>query len=70
MKKHSKFKRIAALSIVVLWVSLLIITLIVSFINTENMQKLFTGLIITDIGLPVVAYAMMLAYKYLSGKDS
>lgn len=70
MNNHSKIKRFASLSIVVLWVILLITTLIVAFIDTENMKKLFTGLIITDIGLPIVAYAMMLAYKYLSGKNS
>ena len=58
----------AAFTVVILWISLLIITLIVSFIDTENMRKLFTGLIIMDIGLPIVAYAMMLAYKYMSGK--
>ncbi|MCI8426512.1 MAG: hypothetical protein HFJ03_03035 [Lachnospira sp.] len=68
MNNHSKIKRLAALTVVILWISLLIITLIVSFIDTENMRKLFTGLIIMDIGLPIVAYAMMLAYKYMSGK--
>lgn len=68
MDNHSKIKRLGALAVVILWISLLIITLIVSFIDTENMKKLFTGLIITDIGLPIVAYAMMLAYKYMSGK--
>ncbi len=68
MNNHSKIKRLAALTVVILWISLLIITLIVSFIDTESMRKLFTGLIITDIGLPIVAYAMMLAYKYMSGK--
>ncbi len=68
MNNHSKIKRLGALTVVILWISLLIITLIVSFIDTENMKKLFTGLIITDIGLPIVAYAMMLAYKYMSGK--
>ncbi len=68
MNNHSKIKRLGALTVVILWISLLIITLIVSFIDTENMRKLFTGLIITDIGLPIVAYAMMLAYKYMSGK--
>ncbi len=57
------------MTVVILWISLLIITLIVSFIDTESMRKLFTGLIITDIGLPIVAYAMMLAYKYMSGKN-
>ena len=68
MNNHSKIKRLAAFTVVILWISLLIITLIVSFIDTENMRKLFTGLIIMDIGLPIVEYAMMLAYKYMSGK--
>ena len=64
MNNHSKIKRLAAFTVVILWISLLI----VSFIDTENMRKLFTGLIIMDIGIPIVAYAMMLAYKYMSGK--
>ena len=48
-----KFKRIAALAVVIAWAALIIITLITAFI---------------DIVLPVVAYAMMLMYKYISGR--
>ena len=55
-----KFKRIAALTIV---------TLITAFIDNETAHTLFKGLIFTDIVLPVVAYAMMLVYKYLSGRS-
>lgn len=66
MKK--KIVRIAALTAVVLWAILIITTIIVAFIDTETTNLLFTGLIITDILLPVVIYAMMLAYKYLRGK--
>jgi len=68
MNHQSKLKKIAALTVVILWGVLLLATLIISFIDTEEMHRLFTGLIITDIGLPVVAYAMLLAYKYMSGK--
>lgn len=62
-----KFKRIAALTIVILWAALIIVTLITAFIDNETAHTLFKGLIFTDIVLPVVAYAMMLVYKYLSG---
>ena len=58
-----KFKRIAALTIVILWAALIIVTLITAFIATETAHTLFKGLIFTDIVLPVVAYAMMLVYK-------
>ena len=63
-----KFKRIAALTIVILWAAL-IVTLITAFIDNETAHTLFKGLIFTDIVLPVVAYAMMLVYKYLSGRS-
>lgn len=64
-----KFKRIAALTIVILWAALIIVTLITAFIDNETVHTLFKGLIFTDIVLPVVAYAMMLVYKYLSGRS-
>ena len=63
-----KFKRIAALAVVIAWAALIIITLITAFIDNETAHTLFKGLIFTDIVLPVVAYAMMLMYKYLSGR--
>ena len=63
-----KFKRIAALAVVIAWAALIIITLITAFIDNETDHTLFKGLIFTDIVLPVVAYAMMLMYKYLSGR--
>ena len=58
-----KFKRIAALAVVIAWAALIIITLITAFIDNETAHTLFT-----DIVLPVVAYAMMLMYKYISGR--
>ena len=63
------FKRIAALTIVILWAALIIVTLITAFIDNETAHTLFKGLIFTDIVLPVVAYAIMLVYKYLSGRS-
>jgi hypothetical protein len=63
-----KFKRIAALIIVILWVGLIIATLICAFIPTEDAHNLFMGLMFTDIGLPVVVYAMTLIAKLLKKK--
>ena len=40
-----------------------------AFIDNETAHTLFKGLIFTDIVLPIVAYAMMLMYKYLSGRN-
>ena len=37
--------------------------------RTRKKHTLFKGLIFTDIVLPIVAYAMMLMYKYLSGRN-
>lgn len=61
-----KFKKAAALIIVIAWGILLLTTLITAFIDNETAHTLFKGLIFTDIVLPIVAYAMMLMYKYLS----
>lgn len=61
-----QFKRIAALIAVILWIGLIITTLVVSFINTEEMHTLFIGLIFTDIIFPIIIYAMMLVYRILA----
>ena len=61
-----KFKKAAAL---IAWGILLLTTLITAFIDNETAHTLFKGLIFTDIVLPIVAYAMMLMYKYLSGRN-
>lgn len=65
-----KFKRLAALTVVILWGVLILTTLVVAFIDSEFTNTLFRGLIYTDIVLPVVAYAMLLAYKFLSGNKN
>lgn len=70
MQLMKKFKRFAALTAVVLWVLLLLTTLITAFINTETARTLFNGLIYTDIIFPVVVYAMMLIYRYLSKRNN
>ncbi len=62
------FKRIAALTAVVLWGILIIITLVTAFINTPAAKTLFKGLIYTDIVFPIVIYAMMMVYRFLSKK--
>lgn len=64
-----KFKKAAALTIVIAWGILLLTTLITAFIDNETAHTLFKGLIFTDIVLPIVAYAMILMYKYLSGRN-
>ena len=64
-----KIKRIAALTAVIAWGLLLLVTLITAFINTDSARTLFNGLIFTDIILPIVVYAMMLVYRILSHKS-
>lgn len=61
-----KIKRGAALTTVILWGVLIIVTLITAFIDTQTARTLFKGLIFTDIVFPIVIYAMMLVYRYLS----
>ena len=64
-----KIKRIAALTAVIAWGLLLLVTLITAFINTDSARTLFKGLIFTDIIFPIVIYAMMLVYRILSHKS-
>lgn len=61
-----KIKQGAALTAVILWGVLIIVTLITAFIDTQTARTLFKGLIFTDIVFPIVIYAMMLVYRYLS----
>lgn len=60
-------KRVFALIIVILWVALIIATLICSFI--PSLHGLFVGLMYTDIGLPVVAYAIILVARILKKNE-
>ena len=64
-----KIKRIAALTAVIAWGLLLLVTLITAFINTDSARTLFNVLIFTDIIFPIVIYAMMLVYRILSHKS-
>ena len=64
-----KIKRIAALTAVIAWGLLLLVTLITAFINTDSARTLFNGLIFTGIIFPIVIYAMMLVYRILSHKS-
>ncbi|MGN0316480.1 MAG: hypothetical protein ACI4E1_00920 [Lachnospira sp.] len=63
-----KFKQIAALLAVIIWVGFIILTMVVSFINNELCKRIFPGLIFTVIVFPVVIYGMMLIYKLLKGR--
>ena len=62
------FKKVTALAIVILWILLILTTLIVPFINTETARTLLKGLIVIDICLPVVGYAIRLMSHLLSKK--
>lgn len=62
------FKKVTTLAIVILWILLILTTLIVAFINTETARTLLKGLIVIDICLPVVGYAIRLMTHLLSKK--
>ena len=51
-----------------MWILLILTTLIVAFINTETARTLLKGLIVIDICLPVVGYAIRLMSHLLSKK--
>ena len=64
----NKFKRAGALIIVILWGILILTTVIVAFIDTPFCNSLLGGLMMTDIFLPIIAYAIMLMYRLLKNK--
>lgn len=64
---NNTFKRIGALTIVILWGLLIIATLIAALVDSDFTRTIFPGLVFTVIGLPVVAYAMLLVYRILNG---
>lgn len=64
----SKLKRIGALAVVIILAALYITTFILAFMQSPEAKALFQGCLIATIGLPVVLYAMMLAWKFMSGK--
>ena len=63
------FKRSTALAIVILWAMLIITTLIVAFMNTETSRTLLKGLLVIDVCLPVVGYAIKIMANLLSNKN-
>ena len=60
--------RIGAIVIVVILIALYMTRLILSFMQSAEAKLFFRGCAIATVGLPVVLYAMMLAYKFMSGK--
>ncbi len=64
----NKLKRVGALVVVFLLVSLYITTLVLAFIDGEQAFALFKGCIVATIALPVLLYAYILMFKYLKGR--
>lgn len=61
-------KRVGALVVVFLLVSLYITTLVLAFIDTEQAKMLFKGCLVATVGLPVLLYAYILMFKALKGR--
>ena len=64
-----KIKRVLALTAVVLWLALIIFTLICAISSDPALAEIFPGLIFTVIMLPIIVWAMMLVYKFLSKRS-
>ncbi|MGI5990299.1 MAG: hypothetical protein ACOX78_08605 [Lachnospiraceae bacterium] len=60
-------RRILAACGVAAWAVLLILTLVAAF-STGPFHDYLLGLLVTDIALPVVLYAMQLMYRVLKRK--
>ena len=61
-----KIKRIAALTAVIAWGLLLLVTLITAFINTDSARTLFNGLIFTGAFAKASAKAALIEAMVLS----
>lgn len=62
------FKRVGALIVVFLLVSLYITTLVLAFVDTEQAKMMFRGCLIATVGLPLLLYAYMLMFRILKGR--
>lgn len=63
-----KLKRVGALVVAFLLLSLYITTLVLAFIDKEQAVQLFKGCFIATIALPVLLYAYILMFRYLKGR--
>lgn len=64
----NSLKRVGALIVVFLLVSLYLTTIVLAFIDGEQAQMLFKGCIIATIGLPILLYAYILMFRFLKGR--
>ena len=65
-----KLKRILFIIALCAWGGLIAATVAVAFIGTDESRRLLTGLIYTDIILPVVIYAAILISKALRDRKN
>ncbi|MBS4900186.1 MAG: hypothetical protein KHZ87_05410 [Clostridiales bacterium] len=65
-----KLKRILSIIALCAWGGLIAATVAVAFIGTDESRRLLTGLIYTDIILPVVIYAAILISKALRDRKN
>ncbi len=63
-------KRLFAIIALCAWGVLIATTLVVAFIGTDSSRNLLTGLIFTDVILPVVIYAAILISKALRDRKN
>lgn len=63
-------KRLFAIIALCAWGVLIATTLVVAFIGTDSSRNLLTGLIFTDVILPVVIYAAILISKALKDRKN
>lgn len=63
-------KRLLAIIALCAWGGLIVATLVLAFIGTDSSRNILTGLIFTDILLPVVIYAAILISKALRDRKN
>lgn len=61
-------RRILAVCGIAAWAVLIVLTLVSAFAGPGPLHDALLGLLITDIALPVVIYAMQLMYRALRRK--
>ncbi len=63
-----KFKRIGALVVVFLLVSLYLTTLVLAFIDGEQARQMFKGCVIATVAFPILLYAYILMFRIFKGR--
>ncbi|MCD8380976.1 MAG: hypothetical protein LUC95_11830 [Lachnospiraceae bacterium] len=65
----NKWKRILAVTGVILLAAMYLITLILAIFHTEETQNLFYGFVLLDIAVPIIVWVLSFMVQHFGGGD-